>query len=65
MAKKEEMGKVPNKVLVPKLRFPELEEEWKVTTLGECCTSLEYGMNSASIKFDGKNKYIRITDIDE
>ena len=27
--------------------------------------SFDYGMNSAAIEYDGKNKYIRITDIDE
>lgn len=27
--------------------------------------SLEYGMNAAAVKYDGKHKYIRITDIDE
>ena len=32
---------------------------------GKCAISLEYGMNAAAIKYDGKHKYIRITDIDE
>jgi len=47
------------------LRFKGFEGEWVEIKLGECCVSLEYGMNSASTKFDGENKYIRITDIDE
>ena len=34
---------------VPKLRFKEFKNEW----------------NSAATEFDGTNKYIRITDIDE
>ena len=29
-----------------------------------CCT-FEYGLNAAAKEFDGKNKYIRITDIDD
>ncbi|MFV0571301.1 MAG: restriction endonuclease subunit S [Xanthomarina gelatinilytica] len=49
----------------PKLRFPEFSDEWVQTTLGKCSEALEYGMNSAAITFDGENKYIRITDIDE
>ena len=50
---------------VPNLRFPEFSGEWKETTIGECCSELEYGMNAPSKHFDGVNKYIRITDIDE
>jgi type I restriction enzyme S subunit len=50
---------------VPTLRFPEFTGEWKEATIGECCAQLEYGMNASSKKFDGENKYIRITDIDE
>ena len=50
---------------VPNLRFPEFSGEWKETTIGECCSELEYGMNAPSKYFDGVNKYIRITDIDE
>ena len=40
--------------------------EWEEITLGECAaSSLDYGMNAAAIDYDGENKYIRITDIDE
>ena len=28
-------------------------------------TSFDYGLNSAAIQFDGENKYLRITDIDD
>ncbi len=49
----------------PDLRFPEFTGEWQRTTFGECCTPLEYGMNAPAKEYDGKNKYIRITDIDE
>ena len=33
--------------------------------MGKCCAPLEYGMNAAAKEFDGENKYIRITDIDD
>ena len=48
------------------MRFPEFKGEWEETTLGKCVTQpLDYGMNAAAIAYDGENKYIRITDIDE
>jgi len=52
---------------VPKLRFKEFEDsgEWVERTLGEVSDNVMYGMNSAAIMFDGENKYIRITDIDD
>ena len=50
---------------VPTLRFPEFRGEWHRSTIGECCSPLEYGMNAPAKEYDGKNKYIRITDIDE
>ncbi|WP_300279586.1 restriction endonuclease subunit S [Peptacetobacter sp.] len=49
----------------PKLRFKEFSGDWEKTTLKHVTDSFEYGMNSASAEFDGENKYIRITDIDE
>ncbi|HAB8944595.1 TPA_asm: restriction endonuclease subunit S, partial [Listeria monocytogenes] len=33
--------------------------------LGEIANSFEYGLNASSKTYDGENKYIRITDIDE
>ena len=50
---------------VPKLRFPEFGEEWEEKRLGEISETPLYGMNASSKKFDGKNIYLRITDIDE
>ena len=50
---------------VPTLRFKSFEQEWEYSTIGKCSISLEYGMNAAAVKYDGKHKYIRITDIDE
>jgi len=50
---------------VPDLRFFNFKEPWKLTTLGDVSESLSYGMNAAATEYDGVNKYIRITDIDE
>lgn len=33
--------------------------------MGELSSSFEYGLNAAAKEYDGKNKYIRITDIDD
>jgi len=55
-----------NKVLnVPHLRFPEFSGEWEKCKFGDIATGFDYGMNAAAKPFDGENKYIRITDIDE
>ena len=50
---------------IPKLRFKEFTNEWNYRCLSEISTEITYGMNSASTEFDGLNKYIRITDIDD
>lgn len=39
--------------------------DWEEKTLGELSEAPSYGLNSAAKKYDGLNKYIRITDIDE
>jgi len=49
----------------PELRFPEFNDEWNKKKLSEISANPSYGMNSAAKDYDGKNKYIRITDIDE
>lgn len=50
---------------VPNLRFPEFTGEWMKCKFGEIATGFDYGMNAAAKPYDGQNKYIRITDIDE
>ena len=50
---------------VPQLRFPEFTDDWEQRKLYEMCGTFEYGLNAAAKEFDGKNKYIRITDIDD
>ena len=54
-----------DKCNVPHLRFPEFSGEWKKCKFGDIATGFDYGMNAAAKPFDGENKYIRITDIDE
>ncbi len=57
------------KIFSQELRFKDEDggefPEWKETTFGEVSISMQYGMNAAAKAFDGENKYIRITDIDE
>ena len=50
---------------IPKLRFKEFTDEWIAIKLNDISKIFDYGMNVASTSFDGKNKYIRITDIDD
>lgn len=49
----------------PKIRFSGFSDDWEQRKLSEMCGTFEYGLNAAAKKFDGKNKYIRITDIDD
>ena len=53
------------KLNVPNLRFKEFKGEWEKTKFGDIATGFDYGMNAAAKNYDGVNKYIRITDIDE
>ena len=47
------------------MRFPEFTGEWEECKFGDIATGFDYGMNVAAKTYDGINKYIRITDIDE
>ena len=49
----------------PKIRFKGFTADWEQCKLGELSSSFEYGLNAASKSYDGINKYIRITDIDD
>lgn len=42
-----------------------IPNDWKVMTIEEVGHSFSYGVGAEAIPFDGKNKYIRITDIDD
>ena len=50
---------------IPKIRFKGFTEPWEQRKLGELSSSFEYGLNAAAKEYDGENKYIRITDIDD
>ena len=50
---------------IPKIRFKGFTDAWEQRKLGEICDSFEYGLNAAATDYDGENKYIRITDIDD
>ena len=51
------------KATVKKLMTP--EEGWKLISFGELCDDYGYGVSAAAKEYDGANKYIRITDIDD
>ena len=50
---------------VPEIRFKGFTDAWEQRKLGEVAENFEYGLNAAAKEFDGVNKYIRITDIDD
>ena len=49
----------------PILRFTNFDNDWEKIKLLKIASEISYGMNAASKEYDGENKYIRITDIDE
>ena len=49
----------------PQIRFKGFMDDWEQRKLGELSDSFEYGLNAAATEYDGENKYIRITDIDD
>ena len=50
---------------VPEIRLDGFEGEWEKVKLKDVTDSIEYGLNASAKEFDGENKYIRITDIDD
>lgn len=60
---------VMKKIFSQEIRFTRpdgsLFPDWEEKSLSEICTPLQYGMNTSAKEFDGENKYIRITDIDD
>ncbi|MDD5942110.1 restriction endonuclease subunit S [Fibrobacter sp.] len=50
---------------VPTIRFAGFEDEWVEKKLGDVANSFGYGLNAAAMPYDGINKYLRITDIDD
>ena len=55
----------PEISLTVQLIHPFYTSSWEQRKLSEMCGTFEYGLNAAAKEFDGKNKYIRITDIDD
>lgn len=57
------------KIFNQEIRFKSKEGKdypcWKIAKLSEISQSLSYGLNASAAQFDGKNGYLRITDIDE
>ena len=49
----------------PEIRFPGFTDPWEQRKFGEVADGFEYGLNAAATDYDGKNKYVRITDIDD
>ena len=50
---------------IPEIRFEGFADDWEQRKFGELSSSFEYGLNAAAKEYDGENKYIRITDIDD
>lgn len=49
----------------PEIRLDGFDGEWEKVKLKDVTESIEYGLNASAKEFDGENKYIRITDIDD
>ena len=49
----------------PLLRFPDFSGKWQETTLGDICDEIMYGIGASATEYDGKNGYLRITDISD
>ena len=50
---------------IPEIRFTGFTDAWEQRKLSDISDSFEYGLNAAATEYDGKHKYIRITDIDD
>ena len=50
---------------IPLLRFADYFDPWEQRKFEDLAESFNYGLNASAMEFDGENKYIRITDIDE
>ncbi len=50
---------------IPEIRFEGFTDPWEQRKLGSIAASFDYGLNAAATEYDGQNKYLRITDIDD
>lgn len=53
------------KTNTPALRFRGFDGPWKKKKLGDISIAFSYGLNAAATNYDGRHKYLRITDIDD
>jgi type I restriction enzyme S subunit len=60
---------VMQKIFSQEIRFKDENgaeyPKWEKKKLSDIADKIMYGMNAAAIAYDGENKYVRITDIDE
>lgn len=49
----------------PEIRLKGFSGDWELKSLSDVSEKFEYGLNAQATTFDGINKYIRITDIDD
>ena len=49
----------------PEIRFQGFTDPWEQRKFGSIAASFDYGLNAAATEYDGQNKYLRITDIDD
>ena len=54
-----------SQILKQRLVISHEDDEWKEVCLSDVAEGFEYGLNAAATTYDGKHKYIRITDIDD
>lgn len=59
------MNEMDKNKRTPQVRFKGYTDTWEQRKLGDVADRFDYGLNAAATDFDGKNKYIRITDIDD
>lgn len=59
------VNKMTAKARKPHVRFKGFTDDWEEQKLGKVSDSFEYGLNAPAMEYDGINKYIRITDIND
>ena len=58
-------GHIAKLTLFPRWSRSILITAWEQRKLGSIAASFDYGLNAAATEYDGQNKYLRITDIDD
>ena len=53
------------KIIQPNLRFKEFSDNWEIKKFSDVATDFMYGLNAAATTYNGRDKYIRITDIND